>query len=399
MEQRSQLPSQGGVTSSQIRQRRRQIQKSKSREGTKTTPPSNHSTKEGENYFRKQWKKHVPDNEKYETNQPPSMHQKSQTARAPHNGWIESSPSGASDNSWVSPVPSKPKNGWVTPDSSSSHSNRLKHTGKGKETKIIDDITGGLENLSMQASTHKTGNQSNFELYSSQPGPSHQKRQQQRKKKNTTCFDPCHKPADMRVLFGGTTREYPRRYKVRDVVVAPSILCEENDLTLYSQLLEEIQASGSHSLFVPWHGDSHLIANDRDRAGKWKEDSSAFRYVIQRIEEYFKMDVKATRFNWYRDSSEWKPFHHDAAAIKPEFAKTQNCTVAASLGAERDVTFQHARTGTTVTTPLPNGSLYAFGRDVNIQWKHGIPQLPPEEKSSQGRVSIIAWGWVEMDEV
>ena len=26
--------------------------------------------------------------------------------------------------------------------------------------------------------------------------------------------------------------------------------------------------------------------------------------------------LQATRLNWYRDSSEWKPFHHDAAAIK-----------------------------------------------------------------------------------
>ena len=24
------------------------------------------------------------------------------------------------------------------------------------------------------------------------------------------------------------------------------------------------------------------------------------------------------RFNWYRDSSEWKPFHHDAAAVKED---------------------------------------------------------------------------------
>ena len=30
------------------------------------------------------------------------------------------------------------------------------------------------------------------------------------------------------------------------------------------------------------------------------------------------MDVQATRLNWYRDSSEWKPFHHDAAALKPD---------------------------------------------------------------------------------
>ena len=29
------------------------------------------------------------------------------------------------------------------------------------------------------------------------------------------------------------------------------------------------------------------------------------------------MTVEATRFNWYTDSSNWKPYHHDAAAIKP----------------------------------------------------------------------------------
>jgi hypothetical protein len=40
------------------------------------------------------------------------------------------------------------------------------------------------------------------------------------------------------------------------------------------------------------------------------------------------MDIKATRFNWYRNSDHWKPFHHDAAAVKPEKALTQNFTVA-----------------------------------------------------------------------
>ena len=36
------------------------------------------------------------------------------------------------------------------------------------------------------------------------------------------------------------------------------------------------------------------------------------------------MDVQATRLNWYRDSSEWKPFHHDAAAMKPDKVSTTN---------------------------------------------------------------------------
>ena len=68
---------------------------------------------------------------------------------------------------------------------------------------------------------------------------------------------------------------------------------------------------------------------------------------------------------------DWKPFHHDAAAIKPWAAKKQNATVAASFGAEREVAFQHMRTGAVVSAPLPNGSMYAFGRDVNVEVRGG----------------------------
>jgi len=46
----------------------------------------------------------------------------------------------------------------------------------------------------------------------------------------------------------------------------------------------------------------------------------------------------------YRDSSEWKPFHHDAAAVKADKAQTQNFTVAVSFGMERDAAFEHAKT-------------------------------------------------------
>ena len=28
-----------------------------------------------------------------------------------------------------------------------------------------------------------------------------------------------------------------------------------------------------------------------------------------------------------------------------------------------------------MAVPLPNGSMYAFGRDLNVEWKHGIPQV------------------------
>ena len=68
-----------------------------------------------------------------------------------------------------------------------------------------------------------------------------------------------------------------------------------------------------------------------------------FSWVVEKMAAYFDMDVKATRLNWYRDSSEWKPFHHDAAAMKEKFARTQNFTLGVSFGAERDAAFEHAQ--------------------------------------------------------
>lgn len=74
------------------------------------------------------------------------------------------------------------------------------------------------------------------------------------------------------------------------------------------------------------------------------------------------MDVKATRFNLYRNSDEWKPYHHDRAAFTP--GCPQNITVAASFGAEREISFLHAKTGVVTDIPQPNGSMYAWSRIV-----------------------------------
>ena len=108
------------------------------------------------------------------------------------------------------------------------------------------------------------------------------------------------------------------------------------------------------------------------------------------------MDIKATRLNHYKDSNEWKPFHHDAAAVKKDKAITQNFTVAVSFGLEREVAFQHAKNGTVISVPVGNGSVYVFSKDVNIIWKHGIRKIEEENFINKGRYSIIAWGWKEM---
>jgi hypothetical protein len=222
-------------------------------------------------------------------------------------------------------------------------------------------------------------------------------------RRNTESFKPEDylSPPDVRIVFGAPTKKYGKTYSVHDVVMTPELFCKTNDYSIYDALLMELEASGlGDSLFVEWHGDTHVIADDKKAGGKWKKNSPTFQRVVQQIRDYFNMDIKATRFNWYRNAADWKPFHHDAAAMKANFAKIQNCTVAASFGDEREVGFEHAQKRTMVHMPLPNGSMYAFGRDVNVEWRHGVVPLPQEQVQTRGgRISIIAWGWVEQVDI
>eukprot|EP00096_Caligus_rogercresseyi_P004466 TRINITY_DN1873_c1_g1_i1.p1 TRINITY_DN1873_c1_g1~~TRINITY_DN1873_c1_g1_i1.p1 ORF type:complete len:363 (+),score=88.25 TRINITY_DN1873_c1_g1_i1:114-1202(+) len=228
------------------------------------------------------------------------------------------------------------------------------------------------------------------------------------RKKNTESFEPSYSPPDMRILLapaGG--KEYNREYSTRDVVQVGHLFSAPEELDIYDRLLKEIEDTklNPDDLWQSWHGDSHLIADDNQ---PWKEKCPTFSLVIDRIANYFQMDVKATRFNWYRDASEWKPYHHDAAAIKPKIAKKQNFTAGVSFGAERDAAFQHSETRTVISLPQPNGTVYTFGKDVNIMWRHGIPQRSPKEDASaddengsnnEGRISIILWGWINQVEI
>jgi len=163
---------------------------------------------------------------------------------------------------------------------------------------------------------------------------------------------------------------------------------------MYYRLLAEMQdlqkdgVSGAD--WCAWHEGCHLITKN-------PEGAPAFQEVVDRINTYFDMEPRdqATRFNWYKDCSDWKPFHHDSAAFNEHRAQHQNITIGASFGAERELAFHHAKNGTLAYFPLPNGSLMSFGKDVNIRWKHGINAV--DEKSPQGcdgrgRISIILWG-------
>ena len=213
-----------------------------------------------------------------------------------------------------------------------------------------------------------------------------------KKPKNTESFEPDHTPPDLRVYVEDGIKEiYPRHYDERDVVLINNMFNDFKNQEIYDKLLQEIKTTGSEEeVWKLWHGDTHYIADDR-RPG-WKEKCPTFCMVVDRIAKYFEMDVKATRFNWYRDSSEWKPFHHDAAAVDPKKAKTQNLTVGISFGSVRDAAFQHAKTRTVVSIPLSDGMIYTFGNKVNLDWRHGIPQIENPKETDKGRISVILWG-------
>ena len=219
-------------------------------------------------------------------------------------------------------------------------------------------------------------------------------RKRKRRGRNTTDFEPTHQPTDMRLMFQNGGETYDKVITSRDVIIVHKLF-DKNE-NYYQRLKDEVDASRvpPEQLWKLWHGDTHFIADDHRR---WKSKCPTFQFILNRIENYFNMDIKASRLNHYRDSSEWKPFHHDAAAVKKDKAATQNFTVAVSFGLAREVAFQHAKTESTISFLAEDCSVYVFTKDVNIIWKHGIRQ----EKNlvEEGRFSIIAWGWRQMVDV
>jgi hypothetical protein len=220
-------------------------------------------------------------------------------------------------------------------------------------------------------------------------------------KRNTICFEPMTNPVDIRIVLDlRTSKDFTEKIFMpkltsRDVLLSPSLFDDKENL--YNKLVDEIKNCGisEDNLLKMWHGNNkidgtHLIADDHK---KWKDNCPTFNMIIERIKKAFCMDIKSTRFNWYRDPDHWKPFHHDSAFINEERALTQNFTVAISFGATKDAAFEHAKTKTVISIPQVNGTVYSFTNDTNAIWRHGILQdkIPQE----LGRISIIAWGWVD----
>eukprot|EP00605_Chrysophyceae_sp_TOSAG23-4_P000597 GSChrysophyteH1.ASY1.ANO1.674.1 assembled CDS len=197
--------------------------------------------------------------------------------------------------------------------------------------------------------------------------------------RNTESFDPKStlvRPG-MRIIVGQNKEEYGKPLKHDDVVICPDFLCSQDDWKMYYDLVQEMRdaqnSETKDSEWISWAEGAHLISKN-------PSGSPSYMKIQEKIAKYFDIEMKSvgTRFNWYRDSSDWKPLHHDSAAFNPQRARNQNIT-----------------TGERLYFPQTNGMLFSFGRDVNIHYKHGVNALPEDEQDGKGRVSIILWGKVK----
>lgn len=197
--------------------------------------------------------------------------------------------------------------------------------------------------------------------------------------KNTETFEPSFKEPDIRVRFNEPVKAGNEISIIKDLFWNKDILTE---------LLKEVP----QDVLLKWHGDNHLIADD---SVNWKKHSSTFCTIVEYLCNYFDMKPGSTRFNLYNDSADWKPYHHDAAALKPDKARTQNITVGVSFGLTREISFESADSNKfnrkTINFPLSDATIYAFGNEVNMRFRHGIPKL--KEYIDRPRVSIIIWGY------
>jgi hypothetical protein len=143
--------------------------------------------------------------------------------------------------------------------------------------------------------------------------------------------------------------------------------------------------------------ETHELASEGGGMVNWSkhlkhenpEFSQTFARIVHAMSEYFDVEVYATRLNFYRDGTDWKPFHHDSHAFGGR-EKREDFTMGASFGGERELTFLHEPSGTQFSFPQRNGDVFAFTTQVNKRFKHGVPKLT--RGIGGPRFSIIAWG-------
>lgn len=154
----------------------------------------------------------------------------------------------------------------------------------------------------------------------------------------------------------------------------PNFFCNKDDYSIFNNLKKEITSADPN----PVNWSKHFKYEN-------PELSITFNEIVDRMAKYFGVVVLQTRLNYYHNGNDWKPFHHDSHAYGN---KEENFTMGASFGDTRELKFKHVESGSTFSFPQNNGDVFAFNKEINKKFMHGIPK----KRNSGERFSIIAWG-------
>ena len=155
--------------------------------------------------------------------------------------------------------------------------------------------------------------------------------------------------------------------------------CRADDYDQLTRLTHDIEAHTEGGM-VNW--SKHLKHDN-------PEGFETFNAIADRLSNYFDVDVYASRMNFYRDGSDWKPFHHDSHAYGGKSLR-EDFTIGASFGATRELAFLHEPSGGQFSFPQGNGDIFAFSSEVNDKFQHGVPKA--KVRNCGPRFSIILWG-------
>lgn len=178
---------------------------------------------------------------------------------------------------------------------------------------------------------------------------------------------PTYDETDINVIY--SVNKPPKEIKPNDIV----IMSNRFESNVYHKLIDEIDMDA----LKLWHTDTHYI---QDYESFWR--SATFDNVVRYIVDTFNLDLTTctVRCNFYNDTNQWKPYHHDN---HPKFA------VSASFGHTRRLSFRSVKSKETISFHLEDGSLLLFGRAINLNYEHGI--LREKDYKTDGRFSIVIW--------
>ena len=169
-----------------------------------------------------------------------------------------------------------------------------------------------------------------------------------------------------------------------ECIYLPEFHCPANDFSLLAGLARDMEAHGAE-------GGEGMINWSKHLKHENPEFSRTFKKIVRELSAYFDVEIYATRLNFYRDGTDWKPFHHDSHAYGGR-EQREDFTMGASFGAPRELAFLHEPSGSQFSFPQRNGDVFAFTTEVNKRFKHGVPKSTRGATAPQPRFSIIAWG-------